>query len=72
MERSERSMSKNNSEEAKDPKEIRRLNEWISAVGGNIELGAASLGAVETSKSGKKLTVILKKPKPPKKVDRKN
>lgn len=48
------------------PTELERLHEWLGGVGGNIALGMASIEAVEASKSGKKLTIVLKKPKPAK------
>jgi hypothetical protein len=43
------------------------LHEWLAATGGSIELGATSLQSAETSKSGSKLTIVLKKNKPEKK-----
>lgn len=48
------------------PGEIQRLHEWLSSAGGNIALGTASIEAIEASKSGNKLTIVLKKPKLPK------
>jgi len=52
--------------ENEEPTDIERLHEWISGVGGNITLDAARLEAVEASKSGNRLTIVLKKPKPSK------
>jgi hypothetical protein len=43
------------------------LHEWLAATGGSIELGATTLRSAETSKSGNKLTIVLKKSKPEKK-----
>ena len=56
-------MSKKKDEELS---ELERLHGWLSQVGGNITLGSASLDVVEASKSGNKLTIVLKKPKPAK------
>lgn len=51
------------------PTELERLHEWLGGVGGNFAFGAASLESVEASKSGNKVTIVLKKPKPAKAED---
>lgn len=53
-------MAKKKPEEQSD---IDRLQEWISAVGGHITLGSSALQSIETSKSGSKVTIVLKKNK---------
>lgn len=59
-------MGKQKTDGSRQRNEIRDLHEWISGVGGSIDLGTASVAAIEASKSGKKLTIVLKKPKPQK------
>ena len=49
--------------------DLQRVHEWFNGVGGNILLGASTLKDVETSKSGNKLTIVLKKKKPAKTPD---
>ncbi len=45
------------------------LHQWMDSVGGNISFGSSALKAIETSKSGDKLTIVLKKNKPQKPAD---
>ena len=44
--------------------EFHRLHEWLDAVGGHISLGQSKLISIETSESGNKLSILLKKNKP--------
>jgi hypothetical protein len=47
--------------------ERQRLHEWLDSVGGRISLGHSELSSIEISKSGNKLSIVLKKNKPEKK-----
>lgn len=42
------------------------LREWMEGLGGNLANGACELKSVKVSKRGKKLTIVLKKRKQPK------
>jgi hypothetical protein len=53
----------------KSEKDLEILHQWLDSVGANISFGESALRAVETSKSGDKLTIVLKKNKPPKPAD---
>jgi hypothetical protein len=59
-------MTKKKSDKQTD---LERLHQWLASIGGNISLGASALKSSETSKSGDKLTIVLKKPKRTKKPD---
>lgn len=48
-------------EREKGRKELQKLHDWLQAVGGNMFLGDSVLNTVEASKSGNKLTIVLKK-----------
>jgi hypothetical protein len=50
--------------------DIEHLHQWMDAVGGNIFAGEAILKSVKESKDGDKLTIVLKKRKQKKTVDR--
>jgi len=39
------------------------LTEWLAANGGAVELGNSSVARVKQSKSGRKIKLVLKKPK---------
>jgi len=45
---------------------MERLRKWIGEVGGAITIGESDLKSFKLSKSGGKITLVLKKKKPPK------
>ncbi len=46
---------------AADTTDLDLLREWMSKVGGGISIGESKLKSAKVSKSGDKLTIVLKK-----------
>jgi hypothetical protein len=47
-----------------------RLRSWMDSVAGNVYQGTSTLKSVKESKDGDKITIVLKKKKQKKNVDR--
>ncbi len=47
-----------------------RLRNWMDSVAGNVYPGTSTLKSVKESKDGDKITIVLKKKKQKKNVDR--
>lgn len=48
--------------EKKTPADLERLHDWLNGVSGTISLGECVLKEIDISKSGDKITIVLKKP----------